>query len=70
MHQPDQFATWQAQFAAERVRLLQTLGELTSGGVVEQAQHIGATSVPGLWATPCIDVGLSVWPFPLQAQQY
>ena len=69
MQQPDQFATWQTQFADERVRLLTALGELTAGGVVEQVQHIGATSVPGLWAVPCIDIGLSVWPFPLQAQQ-
>lgn len=69
MHQPDQFATWQAQFAAERIQLLTALGELTEGGVVEQMQHIGATSVPELWALPCIDVGLSVWPFPLLTRQ-
>ncbi len=68
MLQPDLFATWQAQFTAERVRLLQALGELTAGGVTEQIQHIGATSVPGVWASPCIDVGLSVWPFPLSVQ--
>jgi GrpB-like predicted nucleotidyltransferase (UPF0157 family) len=59
---------WQAQFVQERTRLLAALGELTEGGVVEHVQHIGATSVPGLPARPCIDIGLSVWPFPLEAR--
>jgi GrpB-like predicted nucleotidyltransferase (UPF0157 family) len=68
MHQPDQFTAWQAQFTSERKRLLNALGELTAGGVIEQVQHIGATSVPGLWASPSIDTGLSVSPFPLNAQ--
>jgi GrpB-like predicted nucleotidyltransferase (UPF0157 family) len=68
MHQPDLYATWQAQFADEKVRLLRALGGLADSGVVEQIQHIGATNVPGLWASPCIDIGLSVWPFPLTAQ--
>jgi GrpB-like predicted nucleotidyltransferase (UPF0157 family) len=57
---------WQEQFAQERTRLLTALGELTEGGVVENVQHIGATGVPGLPAWPCVDIGLSVWPFPLE----
>ncbi|MGH2543897.1 MAG: GrpB family protein, partial [Ardenticatenaceae bacterium] len=45
------------------------LGEVTARGVVENLQHIGATSVPGLPASPCLDIGLSVWPFPLEAHR-
>ena len=70
MLQPDRYEMWQTQYAAERLRLVEALGELTEGGVIEQLQHIGATSVPGLWtASPCVDIGFSVWPFPLTAQQ-
>lgn len=57
---------WAEQFAQERTRVRAVLGELTEGGIVENLQHIGATSVPGLLAWPCIDIGLSVWPFPLE----
>ncbi len=60
---------WQAQFAQERTRLLTALGELTEGGAVENVQHIGATSVPGLPARPCVDMGLAVWPFPLDPRR-
>ena len=59
---------WQAQFNDERTRLLTTLGAITSGGIVEQINHIGATSVPGLPAQDCVDIGLAVWPFPLELQ--
>lgn len=65
----DRYNFWQEQFAQERARLLAVLGELTTGGVLEQVQHIGATSVPGMLAVPCIDIGLAVWPFPLEAAQ-
>lgn len=57
---------WLEPFAQERTRLLAALGELIEGGIVEGLQHIGATSVPGLPASPCIDIGLAVWPFPLE----
>ena len=57
---------WREQFAQERTRLLSALGELTEGGIVDQLQHIGATSVPGLLAWPCVDIGLVIWPFPLE----
>jgi GrpB-like predicted nucleotidyltransferase (UPF0157 family) len=69
MHQPDQFTMWQRQFEAERLRILEALGELTAGGIVEGLQPIGATSVPGMLAAPCVDIGLAVWPFPLEARQ-
>jgi GrpB-like predicted nucleotidyltransferase (UPF0157 family) len=57
---------WQEQFTQERSRLLAAFGEVPEGGIVENLQHIGATSVPGLSARPCIDIGLAVWPFPLE----
>ncbi|HZR39785.1 MAG TPA: GrpB family protein, partial [Ktedonobacteraceae bacterium] len=41
-------------------------GEMTDGGIVEQVQHVGATSVPGLLGQACVDISLSVWPFPLE----
>lgn len=66
---PDHHELWQEQYIQERARLLETLGELATGGVIEQVQHIGATSVPGMLAEPCVDVGLSVGPFPLAAPQ-
>lgn len=65
----DRYEQWQKAFAEERTRLLGALGDLTAGGVLEQVQHIGATSVPGMLAAPCVDVGLAVWPFPLPAPQ-
>jgi len=51
--------------------LLDALGWTTQGGIVENIQHIGATSVPGLLALPglpgqpVVDISLAVWPFPL-----
>ncbi|MFN8492396.1 MAG: GrpB family protein [Caldilineaceae bacterium] len=59
---------WQTQFEQERTRLRTALGEITEGGIIEGLQHIGATSVPGLLAQPCVDIGLAVWPFPLEPQ--
>src|SRR5438309_1351434 len=53
------------RFNAERARLLQALGEVTEAGVVENIQHIGATSIPGLPARPCMDIALAVWSCPL-----
>ena len=63
----DRYEQWQRAFAEERTRLLGALGELTAGGIVEGIQPIGATSVPGMLAAPCVDIGLAVWPFPLEA---
>ena len=53
------------QYQAEQTRLIESLGKLTEGGIVESMQHIGATSLPGLSASPCVDIALSIWPFPL-----
>jgi len=59
---------WPEQFAQERTRLLAALGALTDGGIVENLQHIGATSVPGLPAQPCIDIALAIVPFPMEPE--
>ena len=57
---------WEQQFKAERGRLIEALGKVTDGGIIESIQHIGATSVPGLSGSSCIDIGLAVWPFPFE----
>jgi GrpB-like predicted nucleotidyltransferase (UPF0157 family) len=85
---------YQEQFNRERTRLLTALGETTEGGIVDNLQHIGGTSIPQaatpIWPTPLVgaystvgtqatpagsttlatgsglDIGLTVWPFPLQ----
>jgi GrpB-like predicted nucleotidyltransferase (UPF0157 family) len=54
-------------YESERDRLITALGKVVDGGIVEAIQHIGATSVPGLYGSRCIDIGLAVWPFPLEA---
>ena len=56
---------WPQLFAEERKRLLNALGLARKGGVVYGLKHIGSTSVPGLAAKPCIDIAISVYPFPL-----
>jgi len=58
---------WKEQYESERGRLLEALGRVTDGGIIESIQHIGSTSVPEMQGSPCIDVGLAVWPFPLEA---
>lgn len=61
---------WPQQFAAERPRLLQALGGwATDLGTVFALEHVGSTSVPGLWAKPCIDIAAGVHPFPLTPPQ-
>ncbi len=57
---------WNQLFDQERERLLAILGKITEGGIVEAIEHIGSTSVPGLSRAPCVDIGVSVWPFPLE----
>lgn len=57
---------WSGEFARERVRLVAALGAMPTGGIVEQCEHVGATSVSGLLGQPCLDIALAVWPFPLE----
>jgi len=58
---------WKEQYEAEREKLIDALGRVVDGGIIEDIQHIGATSVPDMPAFPCVDIGLAVWPFPLDA---
>lgn len=58
---------WKEQFESERDRLINALGKVVEGGIVEAIQHVGATSVPELYGSSCVDIGLAVWPFPLEA---
>jgi GrpB-like predicted nucleotidyltransferase (UPF0157 family) len=60
------FKNWQGQYETERVRLLEALGNVTDGGIIEAIQHVGATSVSGLHGSDCVDIGMAVWPFPLE----
>jgi len=46
---------WPAQFDAVRRLVLDTLGD-----TVVAVEHIGSTSVPGLWAKPIVDIDLTV----------
>jgi GrpB-like predicted nucleotidyltransferase (UPF0157 family) len=58
---------WEEMYEAERDRLIDVLGEVTEGGILEAIRHVGATSVPGLYGSGCVDIGLTIWPFPLEA---
>jgi GrpB-like predicted nucleotidyltransferase (UPF0157 family) len=57
---------WKGKYESERNRLMNVLGNVVDGGIVEAIQHIGATSVPTMYGSPCVDIGLAVWPFPLE----
>ncbi len=57
---------WSEQYAEESARLRTLFGEIPEGGIVENIEHIGTTAVPGALAEPQIDIGLAVWPFPLE----
>ena len=57
---------WKEQFDLEYRRLINALGEMMDGGIVERIEHVGATSVPGLLGQPRIDIAMAVWPFLLE----
>lgn len=59
--------TWKQPYESERARILEAFGRVTDGGIVESIRHIGSTSVPGMQGSACVDVGMAVWPFPLEA---
>ena len=70
MQLSDYDSSWAEQAEHEGRRVLAALGgQFTEGGVVETIEPVGATSVPGLPARPCIDLALAVWPFPLPPQR-
>src|SRR5574340_705020 len=60
--------SWSEKFMAEREELLSELGHMVEGGLVEDIQHIGATSVPGVAIDGPVDLAISIWPFPLEAK--
>ena len=60
---------WKQQYEMEQARLIDSLGWVTEGGIVEAIQHIGATSVPGLAGSSCVDIAMAVWPFPWKRAQ-
>ncbi len=66
---PNAILDWSEQFTRERARLIAALGEVTEGGRIEASAHIGATSLPDVPTRPCLDIGLAVWPFPLEAPE-
>lgn len=47
--------SWPVQFAEIRMRVGAALGDLCIG-----VEHVGSTSVPGLWAKPIIDVDVVI----------
>jgi GrpB-like predicted nucleotidyltransferase (UPF0157 family) len=56
---------WMQRYETEKSRLINALGRVTTGGIMEAIEHIGTTSVPGLRGSSCVDIGMAVWPFPL-----
>jgi GrpB-like predicted nucleotidyltransferase (UPF0157 family) len=54
------------EYESERERLIHALGWVVEGGIVDTVQHVGATSVSDLYGSSCVDIGLAVWPFPLE----
>jgi GrpB-like predicted nucleotidyltransferase (UPF0157 family) len=57
--------SWAKDYTSECSNLLQALGHATEGGVLFRIEHIGSTSIPGLFARPTIDIMIDVFPFPL-----
>ena len=57
---------WKDQFDREHNRLINALGMVTDGGIIERMEHVGATSVPSLLGRPFVDIALAVVPFPLE----
>jgi GrpB-like predicted nucleotidyltransferase (UPF0157 family) len=58
--------SWEQQFEGARDQLVRALGVVPEGGIIEGSAHIGATSLPGFPATNGVEIGLAVWPFPLE----
>jgi len=61
-----EYQVWKEQYEAESAKLIAALGRVTDGGVIESIKHIGSTSMPDMTGSPCIDIGMAVWPFPLE----
>lgn len=55
---------WTELFEAESARVREALGSLVDGGTLDELEHMGSTSVPGLWAKPTIDMLGRIHPYP------
>ena len=55
---------WPLAFEAENAKIRSALGHLVDGGVLDELEHMGSTSVPGLLAKPTIDIMGRVSPYP------
>ena len=55
---------WPHLFEAESERVRRALGRLVDGGALEDLEHLGSTSVPGLVAKPTIDMMGRIHPYP------
>lgn len=56
--------SWVGLYADEETRVRAALGDLVDGGALEELEHVGSTSVPGLAAKPTIDIMGRVHPYP------
>jgi GrpB-like predicted nucleotidyltransferase (UPF0157 family) len=56
---------WAQAFTLERGRILEALGSLETGGVLEWIEHVGSTAIPGIHAKPVLDIAAVAHPFPL-----
>ncbi len=56
--------TWVELYADEEARVRAALGDLVDGGALEELEHVGSTSVPGLTAKPTIDIMGRIHPYP------
>jgi len=55
---------WVGLYREESARVASALGDLVDGGALEELEHIGSTSVPGLRAKPTIDMMGRIHPYP------
>lgn len=56
--------TWTGRYETEGRKVRAALGTLVDGGVLDELEHIGSTSVPGLCAKPTIDMMGRIHPYP------
>lgn len=55
---------WVRQYEYEKERLCNALGDMILG-----IEHIGSTSIPGIWAKPIVDIMIGVKSLPLEKSQ-
>ena len=55
---------WRGMYLAESAEVRRVLGYLVDGGVLDELEHMGSTSVPELCAKPTIDIFGRIHPYP------